>query len=242
METLKTEDGSITIVHPEHGEAYHSRLGAVSESFALYVEASGFAELLRNENDPQPVSICDVGLGLGYNALATIEGWMKDGRFHDLNILSLEIDRDLFLSFSSGIAAWQSDWSDEWVSWSSDFIEKSDATFVKEMTNAFGRKLQWTVWIGDAAQDKTLSQQLSHHNAFNFVWQDPFSPTKNPTMWSKEWFTIVKDHAKPEAKLMTYSVARYVKTSLEESGWAWEKIPTIYKSKRSWLKATPSTI
>jgi tRNA 5-methylaminomethyl-2-thiouridine biosynthesis bifunctional protein len=96
------------------------------------------------------------------------------------------------------------------------------------------------VYIGDALSLRTLGPGRDEFAGFDFVWQDPFSPQKNPTMWSAEWFARVREVSATGCTLMTYSVARAVRDALAASGWSVAKIPTSIRMKRHWLRATPS--
>ena len=71
---VETADGSLSLVHPEHGECYHSRSGALTEARSLYIEMSGFLPRLA-ATAKAVIEVLDVGLGLGYNALASIDAW-----------------------------------------------------------------------------------------------------------------------------------------------------------------------
>lgn len=93
----------------------------------------------------------------------------------------------------------------------------------------------WDIFVGDAAA--VLAAQP--HAAADFIWQDPFSPDKNPAMWGVAWFHALRPHAADGAQLVTYSVARGVREALEHGGWKWEKIKTATKLKKHWLRARP---
>ena len=73
---------------------------------------------------------------------------------------------------------------------------------------------------------------------FDIIWQDAFSPRKNPDLWSADWFDKLKKSASPDAHLFTYSVAGTVKEALTTSGWQYEKIKRNDSlHKKQWLKA-----
>ena len=74
---------------------------------------------------------------------------------------------------------------------------------------------------------------------WDFVWQDPFSPDRNPAMWSSHWFKKLRQQCHPDTRVLTYSVARRVRDALEEAGFTWEKRPTPFPMKKHWLYATP---
>ena len=90
---------------------------------------------------------------------------------------------------------------------------------------------KWQVIIGDGIATPLPDQH------FDFIWQDAFSPKKNPDLWSEEWFRKLMKASTENAVLMTYSVARVVKDGLEGAGWHYAKIKAPGK-KKHWLKAT----
>lgn len=224
---VATADGSLTLKNTDIGEDYHSSLGAKKESRTLYIERSGFTEQLT-----QNTAVLDVGLGLGYNALTTIEAWLDAENPANLDITSLEINPDLVKKLASGHASWMEDWSPLWLELCSS-IEISSSQPYLEWPHPNGSKLNWQILIGDATE-LTLPETTYH-----YVWQDAFSPTKNPTMWSVTWFKKVRSKADDDCKLMTYSVSRVVKDNLVEAGWSFERIPAC-GHKRHWLCAQPA--
>lgn len=224
---VQTDDGSFTLKHHEHGEDYHSSLGALREAEELYIERSGFRAAMSQSN---PVSVADIGLGLGYNALSTIAAWSAAENPPPLYLYSIEIQSDLVAYLASGQAEWQSAWSDAWKQWASALVFNGGAAHAK-IEHESGAILDWHVEIGDAAH-----MALKPERPFNFIWQDAFSPTNNPKLWSTAWFETLKRNSASGAILMTYSVARVVRDALSEAGWTWQKIPGVGQ-KKHWLKA-----
>ena len=41
MQLFKTDDGSYTLINPDHLETYHSKFGALTESDQVYLRNSG---------------------------------------------------------------------------------------------------------------------------------------------------------------------------------------------------------
>ena len=221
-EVVVTGDGSWTMAHAEHGETYHSSHGAMAEAMELYIGASGIKT--RFASSAEVTSVLDVGLGLGYNALATIESWCDAPAPGPLNILSLEINPELVQALKSGTGAWQGNWTPK-------RLELARALGGDPIQHPSGRATcHWQLVVGDALVADLVG-------AFHYVWQDPFSPTKNPTMWSSAWFSRVRSIAAPGCMLLTYSVARTVRDALAESGWQVDRIPTGTGRKRHWLRA-----
>lgn len=232
---IRTADGSLTLEHPIVGECFHSQEGALLEARELYIVASGYQEALENISE---MSVLDVGLGLGYNAFSTISAW-KASSGPRLHLYSLEIDEELVGQLITGKAPWQENWSSDWIEWSQKLsgaaaYRAGDGTYsylTTQILHPMSRQAcDWTVIIGDARSLAKLPVD------FNFIWQDAFSPEKNPEMWSEKWFTIVAKFCSPGAVLMSYSVARSTRDALAASGFFVSKISTPTR-KRHWLKA-----
>ncbi len=228
----QTADGSWTLVHPGHSECYHSAAGALTEARHLYLNSSGILDTFAQG---ECIRVLDVGLGLGYNALATIDGWLQSGSHARLEILSLENDEGLFQTLRSGTAPWQMGWDSVWLNLVKGLRHKGGGLWQATMLSSGGGALLWHVFLGDARSDATISELLKS-GPFDYVWQDPFSPKKNPGMWATEWFSIMALAAAENACLMTYSVARRVRDALLASGWQVQKIPTT-SHKKNWLRA-----
>jgi hypothetical protein len=226
----KTDDGSFTMSHPEHGQNYHSLEGAFFEAVELYVAASGFRDRLKIS----PCAVFDVGLGLAYNASATIDAWLCESSPHDVHVVSIDIDRDLIETLSTGDAPWCKGWSESWLVGCRALEPVNDFLWRASINHPLhkDRVLKWDVFCMDGSKADITS--LKNH--FDFVWQDPFTPDLNPSMWSEKWFSKVAQVCNPGAILMTYSVARVVRDALTKSGWNVKRIETP-GSKRHWLKA-----
>ncbi|MEY4631099.1 MAG: hypothetical protein RIQ81_1219 [Pseudomonadota bacterium] len=229
---IETADGSWTLAHREHSEWYHSADGAVSEAQSLYIDSSGILNRLQAAS---PVRVLDVGLGLGYNALATVAAWQRCGGAGKLEILSLENDADLFAYLRSGKAPWQKGWPAAWLAMAESLELAQDGIWQAWQRGADGGELLWRVALGDAKAPSSFAA-LANMGPYDFVWQDPFSPAKNPSMWGFDWFSALVGSVKRDGVLMTYSVARPVREALSDAGWRVEKIPTTTR-KKNWLRA-----
>ena len=235
-ELVLTSDGSYSLMHPVHLESYHSNGGAKWEAFRLYCDFSGIKEALV---DHKSTSICilDVGLGLAYNACASIETWSLCHTDKNLLIHSLECDLELVLKGISGEAQWQKNWPSSWTSFLSQFKRLRDDLWEAHITHPLNESVQcvWRIHVADAKKIMNSRERIPHQSV-NFIWQDPFSPEKNPSMWNREWFATLAEVAADDCILMTYSVARSVRDALSESSWEFEKIKTG-GHKKHWLRA-----
>jgi tRNA 5-methylaminomethyl-2-thiouridine biosynthesis bifunctional protein len=247
-----TDDGSLSLLHPTLLECFHSKGGARQEAHFLYIEASGVAAPFSL---PGQVRILDIGLGLGYNAMATIQAFTEaietpasmqvPLQNRTLDLVSLEWDGQLIEQLRTGSAIWQQGWSEDWVSWC-QALQKVDkipsllshepniddqVVFHATIVPAAGGKINWYVMQGDALK---VAPRL--RSGFQYIWQDPFSPKSNPPLWTDDWFRSLFLLADHDCTLMTYSVAGAVRRSLESAGWYAQKIPG-QGSKRQWLRA-----
>ncbi|MEN9834476.1 MAG: hypothetical protein RL011_669 [Pseudomonadota bacterium] len=236
---VATADGSYTLSHHEHGECYHTRAGALAEAHHLYVVASGVLEIWSRE-PKQAVSVLDVGLGLGYTALATLEAWAKAPHAGELALVSLEINPDLVPALASGAAPWQDNWPAERLEFCRKLVQVDEVTWTSVSCHpTTGAIATWVIRIGDASNQAIPKSPIL--DGYSHVWQDPFSPGKNPIMWQAQWFERLREVVLPQCVMMTYSVAVPVRAALDASVWSWEKIPATMpgKRKRHWLKAWP---
>jgi tRNA U34 5-methylaminomethyl-2-thiouridine-forming methyltransferase MnmC len=230
-DAVATDDGSFTLMEPALGELYHSESGAQTETQALYMAASGFDVRVREVT--KPLTVLDVGLGLGYNALQTISSWYQRGS-SDLNVLSLEWNENLVRALTSDCVPWGKAWEND----RHLFREKLRPSYPLLWNARIPKKkhsCSWTVCIGDAST-APISQLIS---AVDYIWQDPFSPRHDTSLWDVDWFRKLRAVSHEGTVLVTYSCSGFVRRSLDEAGWKWEKIPA--RGKREWLRATPKT-
>lgn len=232
---IRTSDGSVTLKHPVHGEAYHSFAGAATEAKDLYIKSSGILEAMLEPRD-SPLEVLDVGLGLGYNALCTIDAWLGSGDAKDLTVTSVEHDGSLLARLFSGAAEWQENWSSPWRTIANEPEQIAENIWSAEFRHPqSGATLSWTIHCLDLREQ---DPPPARSNAgYDFIWQDPFSPRMNPDLWTSDWFHRLAETCAKGATLMTYSVARPVKDSLQAAGWTYTLIPTT-TAKRAWLKAS----
>ena len=233
---VTTADGSLTMIHPEHGETYHTQAGAMAEARLLYVESSGLAALWQE--GPQCIAVLDVGLGLGLNAVATLTAWNEASNPGPLVIHSLEINRELVEALASGAAPWQEHWSPGITHFCAQLRLKAPHLYRAKIAHqSAAATATWQIHIHDAATTEVPPPPDA--SGYTHVWQDPFSPEKNPPLWQAAWFSRVLATASPRCVLMTYSVAGPVRRALAAAGWSWRKLPALLPGKREWLTATP---
>lgn len=202
---VETLDGSFTLFSEAFQEACHSTTGAKSETILHYLEGCQIKKKLEVHS---PLTILEVGFGLGVGFLTTFENLPKNKKW---SFLSLEIDRNLL----------------EWFRLSQtehEFLKllqwkEQDGLHYLEARNEF---VTLTVLQGDAR--KTLPQYTKMFpTTWHAIYQDAFSPKRNPVLWTKEWFTLLKTYSHADVILSTYSASTSIRKSLFETGWGIQK-------------------
>jgi tRNA U34 5-methylaminomethyl-2-thiouridine-forming methyltransferase MnmC len=190
MKLVQTKDGSFTAYNEKAKEHYHSVSGAMEEAFEKHVNALGIADGMH---------ILDFCFGLGYNSIAAT-------KYHqDLRIIGLENDPKI-------IKLMQNVKLPELLAHEYDYFRNlSDNNEINDPHNN-----QISLRIGDALYeiDKLPNQY------FDRVFFDPFSPKKQPEMWTEELFRKIYDKMKIGGKLSTYSCAVKIRKNLANANFA----------------------
>ena len=195
-EVVLCEDGTNTLYSKEFDEPYHStKDGALHESLEKHVKPS----LTIKKNKPTLV-ILDICFGLGYNTFATLHYIQKQNLTTKVHILSPEFDEGLVRSLNRF-----------------DFPPEFDS--IKHIINAISQDLYYEdeqfkieILLGDARKSIPNIQEK-----IDIIYQDAFSPTHNPLLWTYEWFKDVRTICNDDAILTTYSTAAAIRLGLYEN-------------------------
>jgi tRNA U34 5-methylaminomethyl-2-thiouridine-forming methyltransferase MnmC len=207
---IQTDDGTPTLFSERFSEACHSTAGAKAETEKHYLQGCHIAHLLRTQSQ---TNILEVGFGTGLGFRETLKLAQSQQSGH-LNFTSLEIDEEL-------------------VKWAiPDAIRKECGDICYYFQQ--GDKFELTIIVGDA---RKVLPHFSHQlPAFHAIYQDAFSPKKNPTLWTKEWFSLLGSMSLPGAYLSTYSASISIRKALMDVGWG-ISIGESFAQKRSSTRA-----
>ncbi len=195
-----TADGSHTFYVPTLDEHFHSIHGALSESMHVFIQ-HGYNKLI---SDHHTVSICEVGLGTGLNALLTYKRSRETG--HQILYMGIEpypltMDEVNQLNIAEmvghGIHA--------------DFfrqLHQTPANKIVELAPGFLFKR-----IEKVIQDAYLPPDL-----FNLVYFDAFGPQVQAELWTEDVFLPIYQSMKHKGVLTTYSAKGSVKRALKKCG------------------------
>jgi tRNA U34 5-methylaminomethyl-2-thiouridine-forming methyltransferase MnmC len=193
---VRCEDGTNTLFSVEFDEPYHStKDGALYESLQKHVKP---ALILSKEKTE--LTILDICFGLGYNTFTTLHYIKTQGLKTKVHILSPEFDEGLVRSLDTF-----------------DFPQEFDD--IKHIIKAVSQDLFYEdeqfkieILLGDARKSiPTIQKKI------DIVYQDAFSPTQNPLLWTKEWFSDIRAICKDDAILTTYSTAIATRMGLYEN-------------------------
>ncbi len=192
-----SDDGSYTAYSKEYNEHYHStKDGALHESLVKHVIPA-----LALKQHQEEINILDICYGLGFNTLATLYYAKKHNITSKINIYSPELDSTLVKSLVN-------------FSYPSEFGELRDV--MRELSeNGVYRDDSWHVeiFLGDAREYvKNFS-----YSTFDIVYQDAFSPSTNPILWTQEYFSDIQKCIKRDGVLTTYSTALATRLALYEN-------------------------
>jgi tRNA U34 5-methylaminomethyl-2-thiouridine-forming methyltransferase MnmC len=192
-----SDDGSYTAYSKEYDEHYHStKDGAFKESYVKHVIPA--FNTLKDKNE---VTILDICYGLGFNTLCTLLYYKQHSPQTKLKIYSPELDASLVKSLEN-------------------FTYPKEFEIFREIVVALSCKniyeddnLYIELFVGDARE---YIRKFS--NKFDIVYQDAFSPSSNPILWTKEYFSDIQNAMKREGVLTTYSIALKTRIALYENG------------------------
>jgi tRNA U34 5-methylaminomethyl-2-thiouridine-forming methyltransferase MnmC len=194
---VETEDGSWTLFSEAFQEACHSTTGARAETLLHYIQG---CRILEKAKIHSPLVVLEIGFGLGIGLLTTLEELPEGTKLH---FLSVELDRNLLEWFR---AQTKNHPVLKDLHWESDNLKVKTDT------------IEITILAGNARQ--TLPAFVEKNPVeWHAIYQDAFSPKRNPILWTKEWFTFLKEHSHPLVTLSTYSASNSIRKGLFESGW-----------------------
>ena len=194
---VRCEDGTNTLFSVEFDEPYHStKDGALHESLEKHVKPA-----LKLTEKKQQLTILDICFGLGYNTFATLYHIKQRQLDTKIHILSPEFDEGLVRSLDT-------------------FDYPSEFDSIKHIIKAISQDLYYEdaqfkieILLGDARKRIPRIQE-----EIDIIYQDAFSPARNPLLWTKEYFAALRRISKEDAVLTTYSTAAAVRLGLYENG------------------------
>lgn len=208
---VELASGAKTLFSSSYGEKMHPGLGPAAEADLLHVRQLNIRERLQKHNGE--FVIWDVGLGAAANAIAALRATRDlagELRLISFDNTSEPLEFALKNARALGYVA-------GYENQIADLIREGQATFQNGVL-----KSSWRFCVGDFPE--LLKSQLSNSESRlpppHAIFYDPFSPAKNPAMWTLPVFENlfrVLVPARPCA-LTTYSRSTMIRATLLLAG------------------------
>jgi queuine tRNA-ribosyltransferase len=203
FEIVETRGGAAAVLDRSVGEVMHPVIGASAEAERLYVAQSRLRERLARPGPP--LVLFDVGLGAGANALAALRAAREAGEaVRALEVVSFERD-------TGALALAASDAGAPRLGLSPADVRAARALLATGLHRE-GRAA-WRLVPGDARE--TLPAEAAPAEV---VFWDPFSPRRDPALWTVAAFSALRPRCAPGLGLFTYSTATAVRSALLLAG------------------------
>lgn len=216
-EVIETEDGTQTLYSPEFQENCHSTAGATQETLYNYILGTNLLEKAVNQ---EKINILEVGFATGLGLKVTLESLHEKKSenslmLEELNFISTELDELITLHFLRKL-------EEEGLIKNIQVVSENTLKYVQgEFIWPRGKV---RVLLGNARETILALQNSSFFMEFDCFYHDPFSPKKNPYLWTKEFFKDLKSIATPNAILSTYSSTKAVWKAMMVSGWRVQEV------------------
>ena len=195
---VETEDGTFTAHSERFDECYHStRDGALKESLKKHVEPA-FSLL---DPSKKSLNVLDICFGLGYNTLTTLFYLDREKIEKRLHIVAPEFDESLVRSLTGF------PYPDLFDTYRSIVEHIAKHGYYED------EKIRIDVPFEDARKFLRGTDMT-----FDIVYQDAFSPKKNPLLWTREYFSELSLRLSADAIVTTYSSATPVRMGMVENG------------------------
>ncbi len=198
---IETEDNTQTVWSEFFNEACHNLSGAYTETLHNYIQGCDLSEQLQTEGH---FHVLDVGFGVGIGLKAVLDLLQSSPARLPCTYTSIELDEDFFLwslAHTLPDLKLERSMSDQIITYKGESIG-----------------LIIHIHIGDGRL--TLPQKQSTIAPLTAIFQDAFSPKKNPALWSVEWFRFLKTISSTNVTLATYSSSISIRKSLLSAGWS----------------------
>ncbi len=197
---IKTEDGSFTFWIPEVNETYHSRYGAEQESNHVFINNG-----LKLFDHRSKISVLEVGLGTGLNALLTYEVH-RNQLIHYLALEPFPLNTELVNALCDA----QCDVKRK------SFFEHIHSSSFDDVV-PFGHSFHFKK-LRKGLQEMGLSEK------FDLIYFDAFGPELEPDLWTSEMMQKCYDLLNIEGVWVSYCAKGQVRRNLRQAGFLVERL------------------
>ena len=201
---FETQDGSHSVFSEQYGVSYHSRYGAIQESRHVFIESALFYKLPAQ----QELSILEIGLGTGLNAVLTLLEAERHGaniRYEAIEAFPLPLEQARQLNYPSLLGDSASDY------------------FLQLHLLSWGNAHQLTPHFS-FCKHRQHFEEVDYDAAFDIIYFDAFAPDTQPELWEANVMSRMYKALKPTGILVTYCAKGAVKRTLKEVGFTVEAL------------------
>lgn len=238
----------------QFGDVYHSVHGGLEQAKHVFIAGNHLQDRWRTNNQSSqdiPFVIFETGFGLGVNLFATLQ------ELYSLHANNLKPPALHFISVERYLPS-KVDFEKSWLQMLESIEEISVNIFMRSILrdllskwpsmlgdyriDLFSGKIQLRLIVEDIqiALEQLLVEKIISKLAFDAVYLDGFSPSKNPEMWVAPVFKKIAGLCHSESTLSTWAVSGGVKRGLLEAGFNIHKKPG-FSAKREMLTASLRT-
>jgi len=211
---VETDDGTYTLKSQKRSdltETMHTTHGALTEARRKFAEPAG---LLGKKS----VAILDICSGLGLNAAATLDNIMDSE--------SMMVDGLEFLEIDLVEISWETLAAALIIpnpSKSHPIIKKAIENYLIHqgllIFPAEEKEIPGNVDIRVHCEDaRKIIMKIPENQRYDAVFLDPFSPSRSPELYSKEFLARVRTLLKEDGIILTYTSAAPVRSALLDAG------------------------
>jgi tRNA U34 5-methylaminomethyl-2-thiouridine-forming methyltransferase MnmC len=209
---IQTADGSHSLYVEGLDEHYHSVHGAIQESKHVFIK-TGLQHL--HKQGKQKISILEIGLGTGLNALLT---------YLEAKELGMEIHYSGLESFPLGKELLdQLNYTDMIASISGKRLDDVSEIFERIHFCEWEKENRFTEEFFMHKINSTL-QEVELEEKYDLIYFDAFGPRVQPEMWTDEIFSKIAGVTKQGGCLVTYCSKGEVQRCMKRAGFSVEKL------------------
>ena len=229
LETAKLEwrDEQIP-VSSEYDDIYFSTQHGLDETEYVFLQHNHLAQRWQklDTSANKHFTIAETGFGTGLNFLAAWRLWQQLAHTNcQLHFISVEKHPLTQNDLHKALQSWP-----QLQAFSKQLIEQYPPLIPGQHTLSFGN-VSLHLLLGDA--NSGFEQCLNtHHPKFasdygpkvDAWFLDGFAPSKNPSMWSDDLFSLISKLSGPGTTASTFTAAGIVKRGLESAGFTPQKV------------------
>ena len=201
---ITTGDGSKTIRIEEWNEQYHSKHGAIAESYHVFIE-NGLLQIAHADFE-----VLEMGFGTGLNALISL----KVAKEHNLNIKYTAVE---------AFPVQKREWSV--LNYSESLQGPKLEKYFEHMHSAAWEKETAITDFFSLIKIKHDMATFKACDEFDLVYFDAFGYRVQPELWSQDVFANMYQALKADGILVTYAAKGEVRRTMQRAGFQVERLP-----------------